>query len=122
MTLGHEIAGRVVELGAGVSDTQLIGTPVVLKGTGQGGPSPGLNADGGLAEQVLAPASYVLPIPSGISMAQAAVATDSVATAYHAVKGIAGLRLGEHRHHRAGRARAERRDHGGDRRRPRLRL
>jgi alcohol dehydrogenase, propanol-preferring len=95
LTLGHEIAGRVVELGAGVSNTQLLGMPVVLKGTGQGGSIPGLNADGGLAERVLAPANYLLPIPAGISMAQAAVATDSVATAYHAVKGVAGLRLGE---------------------------
>jgi propanol-preferring alcohol dehydrogenase len=48
-----------------------------------------------LAERVLAAASYLLPIPAGIGMAQAAVATDSVATAYHAVKGVAGLRLGE---------------------------
>jgi propanol-preferring alcohol dehydrogenase len=94
MTLGHEISGRVIELGAGVSDTQL-GAPVIVKGTGQGGPFPGLARDGGLAERVLAPASYLLPIPPGIGMAQAAVATDSVATAYHAVKGVAGLRLGE---------------------------
>jgi alcohol dehydrogenase, propanol-preferring len=94
LTLGHEIAGRVVELGAGVSN-KLLGMPVVLKETGQGGSIPGLNADGGLAERVLAPANYLLPIPAGISMAQAAVATDSVATAYHAVKGVAGLRLGE---------------------------
>jgi propanol-preferring alcohol dehydrogenase len=48
-----------------------------------------------LAEGVLAPASYLLPIPARIGMAQAAVATDSVATAYHAFKSVARLRLGE---------------------------
>ncbi|MCU1532866.1 MAG: molecular chaperone GroES [Arthrobacter sp.] len=96
MTLGHEVAGRVLEVGAGVDETGLEGTRFVLKGTGQrGGPSPGLGGDGGLAERVLIPASFLMPVPDGIGMGQAAVATDSVATAYHAVKGVGGVRLGE---------------------------
>jgi D-arabinose 1-dehydrogenase-like Zn-dependent alcohol dehydrogenase len=66
----------------------------VLKGTLQG-PRPGLGDDGGLAERVLVPASYLMPIPDGIGMGQAAVATESVATAYHAVKDVGGVRLGE---------------------------
>jgi D-arabinose 1-dehydrogenase-like Zn-dependent alcohol dehydrogenase len=94
MTLGHEVAGRVLEVGAGVDDTGPTGTRFVLKGTLQG-PRPGLGDDGGLAERVLVPASYLMPIPDGIGMGQAAVATESVATAYHAVKDVGGVRLGE---------------------------
>jgi propanol-preferring alcohol dehydrogenase len=94
MTLGHEVAGRVLEVGAGVDEAWSPGTPFVLKGTLHG-PRPGLGDDGGMAERVLVPASYLMPIPDGIGMAQAAVATDSVATAYHAVKDVGGVRLGE---------------------------
>jgi len=46
MTLGHEVAGRVLEVGPGVDETGLSGTAFVLKGTGPGhGPSPGLRGD-----------------------------------------------------------------------------
>lgn len=95
MTLGHEVAGRVIETGAAAAEAWPPGTPVVLKGDGRSTLRPGLGDDGGLAERIVVPSGFLMPIPAGIGMAQAAVATDSVATAYHAVKGVAGLRIGE---------------------------
>ncbi|MFE3060280.1 zinc-binding dehydrogenase [Nocardia sp. NPDC059239] len=49
------------------------------------GSPPGLSTDGGFADMILAPLFALVPIPDGISFGQAAVATDSIATAYHAV-------------------------------------
>src|SRR5205814_2349670 len=45
----------------------------------------GVGYDGGYAEYALAYYKHLVKLPDRISFAQAAVATDSVATAYHAV-------------------------------------
>ncbi|KAK1528464.1 uncharacterized protein CCOS01_06298 [Colletotrichum costaricense] len=91
ITLGHEIAGVVVGCGPQVSKFAA-GDKVVSVVTakhpveiGDVVRSPGIGIDGGFAEYVLLYESKTLPIPDGVSFAQAAVATDAVATAYHAV-------------------------------------
>lgn len=82
MTLGHEIAGVISEVGAGVTDWE-VGDRVALALVG--GDIPGVGRDGGFAAQVSAPAEVLVRIPAGVTFAQAAVATDAGVTAYHAV-------------------------------------
>lgn len=57
--------------------------------------APGLAVDGGYAEQTVAHVSTLVAVPDNVSFAQAAVATDSVATAYHAVRSSAEVRQGQ---------------------------
>jgi propanol-preferring alcohol dehydrogenase len=104
-TLGHETAGTVAALGAGVS-TLGIGQPVVVHaewGCGQcatcrtgaerfcpvikpaGG--SGLGMDGGLAEYLLVPAARnVVALPDGIDPVDAGPLDDAGLTPYHAIR------------------------------------
>ncbi|KAG4425976.1 hypothetical protein IFR04_000920 [Cadophora malorum] len=91
ITLGHEIAGIVIELGPGV--TEFMTGERVTCVTGVTHPitihdvttSAGIGYDGGYAEYVLFNTVKTLRIPDGVSFAQAAAATDALATAYHAL-------------------------------------
>jgi propanol-preferring alcohol dehydrogenase len=110
MTLGHEGAGIVEELGAGVTGVQT-GQLVALYGPNSEGdcvfcrrgeenlcpygPALGLGVDGSYAEFVTCRARSAIPVPDGVTAAQAAVATDAVLTPYHALKSVARLRAGE---------------------------
>jgi propanol-preferring alcohol dehydrogenase len=83
ITLGHEVAGKIIGLGQGVSDVQLgdrVAVALVSPAT-----AIGLDFDGGYAELATTPASTLVPIPDNVSFGQAAAATDAVLTAYHAV-------------------------------------
>ncbi|MEZ0338399.1 zinc-binding dehydrogenase [Mycobacterium sp. pV006] len=90
IVLGHEVAGVVHALGEGVVDVQigdrvavaLISHPI---DTADALKAPGLGCDGGYAQQMVVSADVLVAVPDAVSMAQAAVATDSIATAYHAV-------------------------------------
>lgn len=108
-TLGHENAGWVHALGAGVGGLKE-GQPVAVYGPwGCGGcprcqlgmenyceipagaPVPGggggLGADGGMAEFMLIPAArHLLPLPEGLDPVQAAPLTDAGLTPYHAIR------------------------------------
>jgi putative PIG3 family NAD(P)H quinone oxidoreductase len=68
--LGLECAGEVLEVGDGVTRVQA-GDAVCA-----------LLAGGGYAEQAVVPAGQVLPIPSGLSMIEAASLPEVFATAY----------------------------------------
>lgn len=101
MTLGHEIAGRVAQLGPGVSgwsDGDAVAVYGIL-GCGRcraclrgrenqcrtvpvGG--IGLSRDGGLADHVVVPADRLLPL-GGLDPVQAAPLTDAGLTPYHAI-------------------------------------
>jgi propanol-preferring alcohol dehydrogenase len=110
MTLGHEGAGTVEELGPGVTGLQP-GQLVALYGpnaegdcrfcrVGQenlcpSGPPIGLGIDGCYAEYVRCRARSAIPVPAGVTPEQAAVATDAVLTPYHALKSVGELRAGE---------------------------
>ncbi|KAM5341934.1 hypothetical protein ACJ41O_014965 [Fusarium nematophilum] len=91
ITLGHEIAGQIVAIGSQVTKfkvgdriVSIIGTkhPISFKDVTT---SAGIGYNGGFAEYVALFESKALRIPEGVTFAQAAVATDAVATAYHAV-------------------------------------
>ncbi|KAE8374512.1 chaperonin 10-like protein [Aspergillus bertholletiae] len=90
IVLGHEVAGTIVELGPGVSsyeigDRVVAGLPTHPVAEDSFIKAIGLGYDGGYAEQAMAWVENLIRIPPAVSFAQAAVATDSIATAYHAV-------------------------------------
>ncbi|MBC7778849.1 MAG: alcohol dehydrogenase catalytic domain-containing protein, partial [Proteobacteria bacterium] len=97
---GHEIAGEVVEIGSEVR-TVAVGTRVTnhfYLTCGQchncrrgretlclaTGGNIGQNRDGGYADYVSLPARNVVAIPDGVSDVDAAVASDAIATPFHA--------------------------------------
>jgi propanol-preferring alcohol dehydrogenase len=91
VTLGHEIAGVIVELGTGVTEFSIndrvvsgiaIKHPVTLEEILT---TAGIGYDGGYGEYVVIKTEKAVRIPDGVTFPQAAVATDAVATAYHAV-------------------------------------
>ncbi|SCF02005.1 alcohol dehydrogenase, propanol-preferring [Micromonospora haikouensis] len=108
-TLGHENAGWVHDLGAGVTGLE-VGQPVAVYGPWGCGtcdrcrvgvdpycenpaaaPVPGggggLGLDGGMAEYELVPdARHIVPLPEGLDPVQAAPLTDAGLTPYHAIR------------------------------------
>ena len=102
LILGHEIAGRVVEIGSRVRDLQLgdlVGVPWIYWSCGQcefcrdGSenlcPSQkitGVTVDGGYAEFVKAPASHLLKIPGNLPPVDAAPLFCAGLTVYRALR------------------------------------
>ncbi|KAL5623746.1 hypothetical protein FOBRF1_002996 [Fusarium oxysporum] len=99
IVLGHEVAGMIKNLGRNVSGFQ-IGDAVTLAllmhpvSERVSGAYVGLSFDGGYGQYVVAPQKILVKTPEGISFAQAAVATDALATSYHAVVGEGSARPG----------------------------
>jgi propanol-preferring alcohol dehydrogenase len=92
MILGHEVAGTIAQIGAGVVGFG-VGDRVVL-----GGPeefAAGWSADGGYATHCVAMASGLIRLPQSVSFIQGATATDAGATAYGAVMGSGELKAGQ---------------------------
>lgn len=109
ITLGHEVAGVVAEVGDGVPDVA-VGDRVAVhylhacgrcrwcrSGDDHLCDAPlGILAfatDGGFAEQVVVPASAAVPVPPEVDLATAAVLCCSGTTALHAVE-VAGVQPG----------------------------
>ncbi|GAB3571261.1 NAD(P)-dependent alcohol dehydrogenase [Amycolatopsis endophytica] len=88
ITLGHEIAGEVAETGALVTAFAPGDRVAVFP---MGATVPGYGRDGGYAAYVVAPALDLLRLPSGLSYALAALATDAGMTSHHAVVKVAGV-------------------------------
>jgi propanol-preferring alcohol dehydrogenase len=104
-TLGHEITGRVEELGTGVDDLQLGEAMAVgcvsfcgvcrwcLTGHDNYCPNQppfrGAGTDGGLSTYIVVPRRQLVPI-GDLDPVQAAPLTDAGATSYHAVKRVLG--------------------------------
>ncbi len=109
---GHEVAGRVVEVGGGVHDLKpgdRVGVPWIYWTCGEcefcregyenlcvRQKITGLTVDGGYAEFIKAPASHATRIPASISSTQAAPLFCAGVTVYRAIKQaqvISGQRL-----------------------------
>lgn len=95
--MGHECAGTVIELGAGVTDFQ-VGDRVAICPTGPSGMAPGYAYDGGFGTKIHVPASDLVPVPDNIEIKEAASATDAGMTSYHAIftrgKAKPGMKIG----------------------------
>lgn len=89
-TLGHEVAGRITQLGEGVEDFQ-VGDLVALVMNFDG---PGVARDGGYAPKGVYSAAQTVKLPAGVTPAAAAAATDAGRTAVHNVKNVAGVTKG----------------------------
>ena len=108
---GHEVAGKIVDVGKGV-DTSYVGKNAIvytylfcgtcefclsgrenlcsnLRGT------IGLSEDGGYAEYLKAPLENLFFIPGGIRVEEAAIIPDAVATCYHALTSKAKVQPGK---------------------------
>ena len=100
MILGHEIAGTVAALGAGVTtlaEHDRVLLPAVLScghcafcRTGRENVCEnsimlGNHIDGGYAEYLVAPAKDVLPLPSDVPLVEGSVIADAITTPFHAV-------------------------------------
>lgn len=101
VTLGHEIAGVVTDVGDGVEafregDRVALHYLVSCRKCGHclrygeqfcvEGAMLGKDRDGGFAERIVVPALNAIPIPPEISFREAAVMMCSTATAYHALR------------------------------------
>lgn len=91
IVLGHEVSGVISALGAGVTGFA-VGDAVGIAPTGIQG--PGVGRDGGYAEKTIGFVDELVPVPKGVTFAQAAAATDAGATAYHAVTAAGGVQTG----------------------------
>ncbi|HYB90333.1 MAG TPA: zinc-binding dehydrogenase [Candidatus Binataceae bacterium] len=109
-TLGHEPSGIVETIGAGVRGWQPGDRVALHLGAGcgtcractSGHPNccphltvPGLHIDGAFAEAIRVPVGSLVRVPERVSLAAAALATDCVASPYHALACRAALRQGE---------------------------
>jgi len=110
ITLGHEGAGVIAALGAGVSGwsvgDRVTFYPSIPCGAcrscqrGHVSLCPraqifGVHVDGTFAEQLCVPAGCLVRLPDGVSFAVGAIMSDAVATAYHAVCKRAVVQPGE---------------------------
>lgn len=103
-TLGHEAAGTVAAVGAGVTEVE-VGDPVVVCASWGCGtcipcrqglenrcverparPGGGIGLDGALADYLLVPSPRLLVSSEGLDPAHAAPLTDAALTPYHAIK------------------------------------
>lgn len=110
ITLGHEVAGVVAEVGPGVDDVA-VGDRVAVHylhachrcrscraGDDHLCDEPlgflAFASDGGFADRVVVPASAAVPVPDGLDLSTAAVLCCSATTALHAV-GVARVQPGD---------------------------
>jgi putative PIG3 family NAD(P)H quinone oxidoreductase len=81
--LGMECSGRIAALGEGVTDRQ-VGDEVCA-----------LLAGGGYASQVVVPAGQVMPVPTGVSLVDAAALPEVACTVWSNVFMVGGLQAAE---------------------------
>jgi propanol-preferring alcohol dehydrogenase len=82
ITLGHEVAGVISEVGEGVTDFRVGDRVGICPST----PTlPGYHRDGGYADKATARQEDIVRVPEGVSFEQAAAGTDAGMTSYHAV-------------------------------------
>ncbi|WP_161949658.1 alcohol dehydrogenase catalytic domain-containing protein [Bacillus dakarensis] len=110
ITLGHEAAGVVVEVGSQVEDWKPGDRVSLFPGVKcrscfnclsgnehrcTNAQTMGVNRDGALAEYIAWPAKSLVKLPDNLPFTIGAIITDAVATPYHALKYRGGLEKGE---------------------------
>lgn len=91
ITLGHEIAGEVVEVGTDVPQWRP-GDRVGVHPLGE--TVPGYSRDGGYAAYTVAPAQDLVRVPDRLSFDLAALGTDAGMTSHHALVEVARVGQG----------------------------
>ena len=110
IVLGHEAAGVIAELGAGV-ETHAVGDRVLIPSVyscrqceycrnGRENLCErlimlGNHVDGAYADFVTVPAAVLVPVPASLPLERACVIADALSTPYHAVKNRARVRVGD---------------------------
>jgi D-arabinose 1-dehydrogenase-like Zn-dependent alcohol dehydrogenase len=98
VTLGHEVAGVIDQVGAGVT-TAAVGDRVVViageRNTARQVTTLGFDYDGGWAEYVVTKAELVATIPDSLPFEQAAIIPDAVSTPWAAISSTAKMQPGE---------------------------
>jgi D-arabinose 1-dehydrogenase-like Zn-dependent alcohol dehydrogenase len=98
VTLGHEVAGAIDQVGAGVITSALGDRVVVIAGernAAQQITTMGFDYDGGWAEYVVTSAHLVAKIPDSLPFEQAAIIPDAVSTPWAAISSTAKMQAGE---------------------------
>ncbi|MFK0169083.1 zinc-binding dehydrogenase [Streptomyces sp. NPDC090306] len=97
VTLGHEVAGTVHELGAGVTGWREGQRVVLQAGENRGGVvhTLGVDYDGGWAEYVATPAATLVALPDDLPFEQAAIIPDAVSTPWAAITQTGQVRPAE---------------------------
>ncbi|WP_431862652.1 alcohol dehydrogenase catalytic domain-containing protein [Micrococcus terreus] len=93
ITIGHENAGVVAELGEGVTEFS-VGDRVGVCPTTEVG-APGHHDDGGFAPQLLVRADTLVPMPDGLDFVHGAAGTDAGMTSHSAVITQGGVKAGD---------------------------
>ncbi|MYX30629.1 zinc-binding dehydrogenase [Streptomyces sp. SID8381] len=97
VTLGHEVAGTIAEVGAGVTAWTEGQRVVLYAGETRGGVTytRGVDYDGGWAEYALSSAAALTALPDGIPFEQGAIIPDAVSTPWGAVTVTGAVRPAE---------------------------
>ena len=98
VTLGHEVAGTIDQVGAGVTTSSIGDRVVVIAGernAHQQITTMGFDYDGGWAEYVVTKAELVAKIPDSLPFEQAAIIPDAVSTPWAAITSTGHVVAGE---------------------------
>jgi len=98
VTLGHEVAGTIDQVGPEVNEFQIGDRVLVIAGERNELnqiTTLGFDYDGGYAEYVIAKQSLVVKIPDNLPFEQAAIIPDAVSTPWAAISTTAKIKSGE---------------------------
>jgi D-arabinose 1-dehydrogenase-like Zn-dependent alcohol dehydrogenase len=98
VTLGHEVAGVVDQVGVGVAGVAVGDRVVVIAGERNAAhqiTTMGFDYDGGWAEYVVTKADLVAKIPDSLPFEQAAIIPDAVSTPWAAISSTGKVQAGE---------------------------
>jgi len=98
VTLGHEVAGVVDQVGAGITGFAVGDRVVVIAGERNAAhqiTTMGFDYDGGWAEYVVTKADLVAKIPDSLPFEQAAIIPDAVSTPWAAISSTGKVQAGE---------------------------
>ena len=98
VTLGHEVAGVIDQVGTGVTTSSVGDRVVVIAGQrnkAQQITTMGFDYDGGWAEFVVTKAELVAKIPDTLPFEQAAIIPDAVSTPWAAISSTGKIQTGE---------------------------
>lgn len=98
VTLGHEVAGVIDQVGTGVTTSSVGDRVVVIAGQrneAQQITTMGFDYDGGWAEFVITKAELVAKIPDTLPFEQAAIIPDAVSTPWAAISSTGKIEAGE---------------------------